>query len=323
MTDRAAIPPVLQPEQLHFLWQAWAASSLLTACVELGVLDRLERGPADAAALARDCGIREETAPALLGALASLGLAEPDHHGAFVGVTGDLQWFLELLGRWDSFAEGLVHRPEVAAGAPLGADEAFCRTVGPLASICAPAVGKAAEHLAAAGRRVIDLGAGAAPWSLALAAADPAVSVTAVDLAPVLPVTRAAVAAAGREGQFRFVQDDFFSVTLDDGSFDLAILGNVCHLFDHAANRRLLERVARWLAPGGTVAVIDFLPNERRDGPREVALYGVELVRRAPEGQLYPFSSYAGWLRETGFEKIERLELAPYPPLTLVRARRP
>ena len=110
---------------------------------------------------------------------------------------------------------------------------------------------------------------------------------------------------------------------VDPGQVGEVILGNVCHLFDDAANRRLLERVARWLAPGGTVAIIDFLPNERRDGPREVALYGVELVRRAPGGQLYPFSSYAGWLRETGFEKIERLELAPYPPVTLVRARRP
>jgi SAM-dependent methyltransferase len=322
VTDTVAIPPILQPEQLHFLWQARAASTLLNACVELGVLDRLERGPADAAALARDCGIREETAPALLGALASLGLAEPDHDGGFVGVTGDLTWFLELLGRWDSFADGLVHRPQVAAGAPLGADEAFCRTVGPLAAICAPAVREAAEQLAGSGRRVLDLGAGAVPWSLALAGADPTVCVTAIDLAPVLPVTRAAVAAAGREGQFRFVEHDIFSVALDDHSFDLAILGNICHLFDEAANRQLLERVARWVTPGGTVAVIDFLPNERRDGPREVALYGVELVRRTPGGQLYPFSSYAGWLRETGFQKIERLELAPYPPLTLVRARR-
>ena len=323
MTTATTVPTGLRQEQLNFLWEARAASTLLAACVELGVIERLEQGPVDAAALARDCGIREETAPALLCALASLGLVEADQGGGFVGVTGDLKWLLELLHRWDSFADGLVHQPEHPAGTPLGADETFGRTVGPLASICRPAIGKAVEELGAAGPRVLDLGAGAAPWSLALAAEVPDVTVTAVDLAPVLPVTRQAVAAAGREAQFQFLEEDMFTVTLDNGAFDLVILGNVCHLFDDSTNRRLLDRVIRWLAPAGTVAIIDFLPNERRDGPREVALYAAELVRRIPGGQLYPFSSYAGWLRETGFENIARVELTPCPPVTLVRGRLP
>jgi SAM-dependent methyltransferase len=312
----------LQPEQLGFLYEARAASALLEASLELGVLDRLVAGPVDAATLAKECGIREETAPALLSALASLGLAETHEDGTYVGVTDGFMGFLQLLRRWDGFADGLRHRPKVAAGAPPGADDAFSRTVGPLAALCAPATGKAAEQLAGAGPRVLDLGAGAAPWSLALAAADPEVVVTAVDLPPVLPITRQAVTAAGRDAQFGFVGEDVFTVTLEDGAFDLVILGNLCHLLDESANRRLFGRATRWLAPGGTMAVIDFLPNERRDGPRSVALYAVELVRRAPSGQVYPFSTYAGWLREAGCEEVERVELSPYPAVSLVRARR-
>ena len=321
MTPVPTDAPVLQPEQLAFLYEARGTSALLTACLELGVLDRLDHGPVDAATLARDCGIREETAPALLCALVSLGLVEPDNRGGFVGVTAELKSSLDLLGRWDSFSHGLRHRPEVPADAPPGADEAFCRTVGPLAALCRPAIGAATEQLVGVGPRVLDLGAGAAPWSLALAAANPDIVVSAVDLPAVLPVTRQAVAAAGRDGQFHFVEEDMFKVTLPDDGFDLAILGNICHLFDETTNRRLLSRAAGWLAPGGTVAIIDFLPNERRDGPRGVALYAAELAQRAPTGQLYPFSSYAGWLRESGFERVERIELTPYPPVTLVRAR--
>jgi ubiquinone/menaquinone biosynthesis C-methylase UbiE len=225
-----------------------------------------------------------------------------------------------LLRRYDSFADGLRHRPELPAEAPPGADDAFSRTVGPLASVCSPAVATAMERLVSTGPRVLDLGAGAAPWSLALAAADPDIVVTAVDLPAVLPVTRQAVAAAGLERQFRLVEEDMFRVALEDDSFDLVILGNICHLFDEFTNRRLLGRVARWVAPGGTVAIIDFVPNERRDAPRIVALYGAELVRRVPSGQLYPFSSYASWLREAGFERIDRTELTPTPPVTLMRA---
>jgi SAM-dependent methyltransferase len=323
VTMAATSPISLMPEQVMFLLEARATSALLAASLELGVLERLERGPVDAAALARDCGIREETAPALLSALASLGLVRPDHGGAFVGVADDLTWFVEFLRRWDSFADGLRNRPEPPIDAPPGADEAFCRTVGPLATLCSPAVTRATEQLIGAGRRVLDLGAGAVPWSLALAAADPQVTVTAVDLPAVLPVTRETVAAAGRDAQFQLLGEDIFSVAPGDHAFDLVILGNLCHLFDDDTNRSLVHRVARWLAPGGTVAIIDWLPNERRDGPRSVALYAIELVRRAPGGQLYPFSSYAGWLRERGFEKIERFELAEEVPISLIRARLP
>jgi ubiquinone/menaquinone biosynthesis C-methylase UbiE len=189
--------------------------------------------------------------------------------------------------------------------------------------LCAPAIPKATSALDGAGPRILDLGAGAAPWTLALAAVNPRVRITAVEVADVLPVTRQAVVAAGRAAQFELVEHDMFTLNVDEDAFDLVILGNVCHLFDDDTNRRLLRRVAGWLAPGGTVAIIDFLPNERRDGPRALALYSVELAQRKPAGQLYPFSSYAGWLRETGFERIERVELTACPPVALVRARRP
>ena len=40
MTTGTAVPPLLSPEQLLFLWEARAASALLAASLELGVIDR-------------------------------------------------------------------------------------------------------------------------------------------------------------------------------------------------------------------------------------------------------------------------------------------
>jgi SAM-dependent methyltransferase len=311
------------PEQLAFLYEARAASAVLEASMELGIFDRLARGSVDVVTLAKECGIADHAARAMLAALAGLGFAEPDGRGGYIGVAGDVIEFMELLRRWENLAEGLRHRPKVSPSAPQGAEDAFPRTVRPLAAVCASAVEAAAEHLVGSGRRVLDLGAGAAPWSLRLAAADPDCVVTAVDLPAVLPTTRQAVTAAGCGGRFRLVEGDFFIIDLEEGAFDLVIVGQLCHLFDESANRRVLTRAARWLAPGGTVAVIDFLSNERGDGPRSMALYAVDLARRTPAGQVYPFSSYVGWLRETGYEKVERVELSSYPPVTLIRARRP
>jgi SAM-dependent methyltransferase len=309
-------------EQLAFLCDARAAAAVLEASTELGVFDRLERGPVDPATLAERCRIGERAARALLGALASLGLAERHADGTYGVAAYDVNGFIELLRPWDRLADGLRRRQPPGADTLEGAQELYPRMVTSLATMFEPAAAVAAEHLAA-GSRVLDLGAGAAAWSLALAAHNPSCRVTAVELPVVLDTTRRAVAAAGCGDRFHFVGADVFAVDLGEAAFDLVISGNLCHLFDESANHRLFTLVARWLAPGGTVAVIDLLSNEQRDGPRAVALYAVGLAQRTASGQAYPFSAYMGWLRAGGFEGVERIELTSNPPVTLVRAHRP
>ncbi len=177
--------------------------------------------------------------------------------------------------------------------------------------------------VAGAPMRVLDVGAGTVPWSLALARRDPECRITAVDLPAVLPATRAAVAAAGCEERFTLLAGDFFDVDWNTAGYDLAIAGNICHLFDAAANRRLLQRVFDALRPGGTLAILDVLPNERLDGPRWVVLYALGLLWRTTRGQVYPFSTYVTWLRAAGFESIEPTDLATGLPVTLITAHRP
>lgn len=305
--DRGSVV-TMAPEQLAFLYEARGASAVLEASLELGVLDHLEGAGVDAPALAGVCGITVEAARALLVALAGLGLAEPDGQGGFVAPAAGRADPVELVDRWTGLAETLR--------------EGTGRATHPLSGFRVPPAAVAAERLAGTGPRILDLGAGSADWSLAFVRRDPACHVTAVDLPSVIPSTRAAVTAAGHEDRYRFIGGDLFTVTVDDGAFDLVIAGYLCRSFDDAANRRLAARAARWLAPGGVVALIDVLPNERLDGPRGVTLYAVDLARREPAGRLHPFSSYATWLRTAGFEKVERVELAPYPPITLVRAQR-
>jgi SAM-dependent methyltransferase len=73
--------------------------------------------------------------------------------------------------------------------------------------------------------RVLDLGAGRAPWSLAFTRLNSDVQVTAVDLPREVPALRAAVTAAGCAHQYRFVANDFFDPPVESlGSFDLVIV---------------------------------------------------------------------------------------------------
>jgi SAM-dependent methyltransferase len=288
------------------------------------VLRQLEVGPTAVHSLARTCAIRERGARVLLGALVGLGLAEVMPDGRYrAGAPGVLR-LAAPSGPWASVAEVVRSgRPQVAADTTDGAGAFYPEVVQHLAELLnGPAEGLAA-HLSAPGQRVLDVGAGAVPWSLALARLDATCSVTAVDLPSVLPVTRAAVRAAGREAQFEFLGGDLFTIQWERARYDLAIVANVCHLFDEGANRRLLARLLPALRPGGRLAIVDILPNERLDGPRAVLLYALGLLLRTEAGEVHPFSAYVDWLRASGYERVERRELSVQPPVSLVIARRP
>jgi SAM-dependent methyltransferase len=105
-------------------------------------------------------------------------------------------------------------------------------------------------------------------------------------------------------------------------AYDLVILGNVCHLFSEESNKQLLARLYEILAPGGKLAILDLLPNERLDAPRWVVLYALGLLLRTSHGQAYPFSAYKRWLGDIGYEAIQRFELLPGAPISLITAQR-
>jgi len=316
--------PRLAPEQQLFLQEALAAAAALSAADHLGVLARLHAGPADSITIARDCAISERGARLLLAALTSLGLIEENSDGLYHAVTPDLAHVSAWLTPWGQLTRAIRDdQPASAGDTPSGAVALYPEVVAHLGVWFAPAAERAADHLIARGLRVLDLGAGAAPWSLALAARNPDLRVTAVDVPAVLAVTRQVVATSGCDTQFDYLSGDLFTVDLGRSTYNLAIVGNLCHLFDEATNRRLLGRLFDALRPGGTLAILDALPNERLDGPRPVVLYSLGLLLRTKRGQVYPFSTYVGWLRESGYEAVERIDLSPTSLISLMTARRP
>jgi hypothetical protein len=72
------------------------------------------------------------------------------------------------------------------------------------------------------------------------------------------------VAEAGLGPRFQLLAGDLFQVELSVGTYDMAIAGSLCHLFDADANRRLFGRLYGALRPGGWLAVADVVPDERR-----------------------------------------------------------
>jgi ubiquinone/menaquinone biosynthesis C-methylase UbiE len=309
-----------------FLAEAATATAALTAAEHLGVLDRLDRGPANAAALVTDCGLTCRAAPLLLEVLAAAGAATPVGNGSYRAVRG-IRRLGELLrltatGLPDLLRTGV---PPVSADTRSGAEQLYTGTTDHLGSLMADAAALVADHLASAAvpAAVLDVGAGAAPWSLALAHRLPHCRFTALDLPAVLATTRTAVETAGHTTRFTFLDADMFTADLPAAAYDLVIVGNLCHLFDPSTNRHLLARLTHTLRPSGTLAILDILPDSRGTDRRWLALYALGLHARTTSGQVHPYAAYQQWLTEAPLTSLRRIDLPTTPPLTLLTAHHP
>jgi hypothetical protein len=100
------------------------------------------------------------------------------------------------------------------------------------------------------------------------------------------------------------------------------IAGNICHLFDGAANRRLLSVLYDALAPGGALAIADIVPEEGRSS-RAAALYALGLHLRTGSGGPHRRRVYQGWLADVGFQPPALHQLVDDFPLMLIIARKP
>lgn len=313
---------VFAPERFDFLTQAAWAIEAVEAAQELGVLQRLEGEPVAAAELASDCGLNPRHSHLLLSALVGLGVAEASEAGYRLTFPGLAKLLPRLLpaGRLVSVLNGAA--PKYAADTPSGSQQLYPGFVRLLAGVFRTAAETAAGVLGGDDLQVLDVGAGAAPWSLAVVARHAGVHVVAVDLPGVIEVTTGAVDDAGLRGHYDFRCGDIFELDFDLETFDLVIAGGLCHLFDKETCAVLIDRLAALLRPGGTLAIIEPLPDEPLDGSLPITLYSLGLLTRTAVGGVHPFSTYAGWLRSSGLRGVKRSELSSAPPLSLITGHR-
>jgi ubiquinone/menaquinone biosynthesis C-methylase UbiE len=305
-------------ERLGWASDALHAAAVISAAHRLGVLTALEAGPAHAADLARNSHLDVHGCTVLLEALAAMGLVDAGTDGRFKPVVAELSTLGVFAGSEDLLVEAVRSgRAQLECDIPAGASQVYPDAVTYLATLLGAAADAVAELLHGAGR-ILDVGAGAAQWSLALVRRDPRCRVTALDLAPVLAVTRRAVAEAGWPDQFEYMAGDAFEVSLPHAKYDLALLGNLCHLFDGPANRRLFHRLRPAIQDGGRIAVIDVLPSPDPAARRSVQLYAAGLMTRTSSGGVHGEESYRVWLEEAGFLDIHVQEASRTPPISVV-----
>lgn len=111
----------------------------------------------------------------------------------------------------------------------------------------------------APGTRVLDVGCGVGRWSRLLAARGG--NVTGIDLSPTMVrIAWQRAVAAGLGERCRFLVRDLAELELD-GSFDLILAVTVLqHILEPARLRRAIQCMARHLAPGGGMLLLEAAP---------------------------------------------------------------
>jgi len=156
--------------------------------------------------------------------------------------------------------------------------------------------------------RVLDLGAGGAPWSIAVLSMCPGGRAVVNDLPGVLEVARRRTAEHGVADRCEWRPGNYHEVDIEPGAYDLVVLGHLCRAEGEAGSRRLIARAFDALAPGGRVLLSDyFVGPERRSTPHAV-LMGTTMAASTLHGATFTYGTIADWLRDAGFERLRVIE---------------
>ncbi|MBI4563122.1 MAG: class I SAM-dependent methyltransferase [Planctomycetes bacterium] len=297
------------------LMTANGATRVYHAVRRLGILQAL---PADAAGVAKACGLQPEPLGLFLEVLSALGIVEfiggqyrPTAAGRFL--SGAYQDLGDLY--WEHLSEFLKTSVPCTITDDAARSEAFYQgQAAALEWMLRPAAEAAADLLATTRHAIIlDVGSGSAVWSLAIARRDPATRVTAIDWPAVLTAARVSAQRAGLADRFTTIAGNYHEVDLPEGAYDLAIAANVTHLETADSNSTLFRKLHRALRPEGALAVIDVLPGQP-EGDLARTLYALGLALRTKRGRVHLAAELNDLLRQSGFSEgtLHPLRVSPY-----------
>ena len=329
--------PTVTPERLMQMAWGYAPPLIIEAAIRTGVFDRLDSGAKTVEEVAASTGASVRGLRAIMNALVGFDLLRKEA-GDRYALTPESEAFLvstkhTFVGGFISHTSTQVLPPWLAltervrtGDTGIGANreqvgtEFFQKFVEDLFPLSYPVTQMLATELqidhATAPVRVLDLAAGSGVWGIGLAQRSPQVRVTAVDWSGVIDITRKMAARFGAAGRFTFVAGDLESADFGTGH-NIATLGHILHSEGETRSRALLKKTFAALAPGGTIAIQEFLVNDTRTGPPVALIFAVNMLVATDEGDTWSFNQIAGWLKEAGFENPRTLDSPGPSPLIL------
>jgi predicted O-methyltransferase YrrM len=318
-TPTSAAP---SPALLFDTINAYQKTAAIRAGIELDVFSAVTDKPASVETIAAHCKASPRGIRILCDNLTTLGflVKNGDQYAAtqdsaiflnrrspaYAGGTLEFLLSNDIRGAFDSLTESV--RKGGTAYSQLGTVAAdhpvwlsFGRTMGPLMAPAAAALAGMIPLEQNRPTKVLDISASHGAWGLAFGKKNPKTQVVAVDWAAVLEIARDNARKAGVADRFTAISGSAFDV--DFGSdYDVVLVPNFLHHFNAADCVRFLKKANAALRAGGTIAIVEFVPNPDRISPPPSAGFSLIMLASTAEGDAYTFNEYADMLAKAGFK---------------------
>ncbi len=292
--------------------------ALLRALEDTGVLAALATAPASLTTLSTRCDVAADRLEPVLRCLVAAHWIDriddrfhlsPMLHSA-AGPLADTLPVRQAEALWRGATRWLLTgRPAVAMMDPDGA--AYAAAADQLADQSRHAADELAARLTAdrwlgPGTTIIDIGAGAGTWSLPMVCRQPGARLTVIDRPAVTARCLHRAERLGVAGRVEPGAADWRDLPDLLRTYDLAVLGNICHLFGPANAERLVATAAGVTTGTGALVVIDTMPTGDLD--LAATLAAVHLGLRTGAGTIHAHDQYEAWLAAAGRHRITTIE---------------
>ena len=329
MSTSAAQQP--SPQLFFQTINAHQRTEALKAAIELEVFTAIGEGNTTVAEIAKRCQTSEKGMRVLCDYLTTMEMLTKQ--GDRYALTLDSSVFLDkrspgYLGGAVEFLcspmllEGFNHMTDaVRKGGTVVGEEGttgpenpiwvkFARGMAGMMSMPAQLMAKLVDPNADQKLKILDIAAGHGLFGIAFASQNKQAEVTALDWKAVLEVAKENAEKAGVADRYRTIEGSAFDVEFGSG-YDLVLLTNFLHHFDHSTNETLLRKVRAALADGGRAVTLEFVPNDDRVTPPEVAGFSMVMLVGTPSGDAYTFAELERMFANAGFSRSTIHALPP------------
>jgi len=332
--DSAASKSRVDPAAIMALSTAYWGSQTLLMANRIKLFDTLAGGPLSSQAIAEKLKLDVRATELLLNACVALGLCEKDAKkfsnslssatflatGSPTSMANAISYSDNLFATWGELEKAVrTGVPPKKAATYLGEDEAQTRHFVYGMHDRAMAIGRALpEMLDLTGRKkMLDVGGGPGTYSALLTERFPGLQADVLELAGVAKIAAEILEKMGATQRVNMLSGDYH--TSDFGhDYDVVLMSGMFHRESAQNCRRLVDKARACLVSGGLLVVSDIFADEGGAGPTFAALFGLNMMLTAPDGGVHADADVARWMRDAGFEGIDRQSFPPPMPHRIV-----
>lgn len=158
------------------------------------------------------------------------------------------------------------------------------------------------------GLRVLDLGAGRAPWAIAVLEQSQGSTAVVNDLQGVVELASQTIDERGLAERVEVRAGDFHQLAFEPAAFDLVVLGHVCRTEGDDGAAALVRKAFDALRPGGQLLIADYFTDDHRTMQPFGVQMGLTMLANTSRGRTVTHSQAVGWMHAAGFAHVRLTE---------------